>query len=277
MGYIEKSIGCFSNSLDKNNLDSMIWFTNRKQDSDIEVAMGISECSSLNPKEAFSSKFIKNEITRLFQQNEYKNLAASLDIDSHNYPLILKEAMENINSRIYTELNSKIEPDESTSSATIAISSEMYIHIINIGKCKVYQIRGGKIAPLTEVHTFIEKIKSNKKNNEAPHPHAEKDYFNSLYRGLGMHPWVKLESKSFRVEPDDIYVFCNKGLYNFLDEKKILMTMLGMEVNPQKGCENLVKLAVEKNNNALTNVACLYYSNYMGLDLKNTDATIPFR
>lgn len=265
MGYLEKKIGYYSESSNgsKAENDSVICFSNSQDESPIEIAIGI--CNGKGEKDGpnIASEFIKTELIKYFKHNEYKQYAESLKIPNTSYAYIFKLIIEELNKKLYHKKESDPEKRKFHASFTGAISKETDLYYAHIGDTRLYQLRGGKVKLLTEDHIIGTKV------SKLPPP----DYYAELYRAIGLNSYIKIDYNIISVEPNDIYIFCSSGLHKFLDEKNILITMMNLEYNPQKGSEALVKLARQKGSKEDISVACIYYLNYMGLEINKYHAT----
>lgn len=274
MGYIEKRIG-FATDKGNNrdfNEDAVVCFANKRDESDVDLLVGIADGMGGHSQESMASSFVASELELLFRRQEYKNFAAALETNEKNLPYIYKMALLDINERLNKKISETGKKEVSTT-FTGALGFEMELYLAHAGDSRAYCIRGGRCSQLTEEHIIINKLSKIKKIN--PNQTLPK-YFYLLYRSLGAQPWLKLDYKVLKVEPNDVYVFCSDGFYNFVDEKAMLHTMMKLEYAPQPCAEALVNLAKEKGSTDNISVACILYLNVMGLEMSNIQSTTRF-
>ncbi len=273
MGYIEKKIGFYTdigNSREQNE-DSTVCFSNPRNITDVELVLGVADGMGGYNGGKEASSFITSELERLFRgEGQYKTFAETLETDPRNLPYLYKTAIESINCGLYEKRMKDPERSEMGSTFTGVLGYEMELYLAHVGDSRAYLIRQGKISALTEDHVIGRKIGKVKKiEDKSPLP----KYFNLLYRSMGYKPWVKMDYKILKVEPNDAYFFCTDGLYNYVDEKTIFLTMMNLEYDPQKSTETLVKLAKAKGATDNISAACVLYLNVMGLEMSKDEKT----
>ena len=273
MGYIEKKIGFYTdigNSREQNE-DSVVCFSNSRNISDVELVLGVADGMGGYKGGKEAGLFITSELERLFKdKGEYKKLAETLETEPRNLPYLYKCAIESINKNLYEKRMNESERSEMGSTLTGVLGYEMELYLAHVGDSRAYLIRQGKISALTEDHVIGNKIRKVKKIED---PTQLPRYFHLLYRSMGYKPWIKIDYKILKVEPNDVYFFCTDGLYNYVDEKTIFLTMMNLEYDPQKSTETLVKLAKAKGSTDNISAACVLYLNVMGLEMTKQEKT----
>ena len=272
MGYIEKKIGFYTdpgNSRTQNE-DSIVCFSNPRNVSDVELVLGVADGMGGDEVGKQASSFITSELERLFKdKGQYKSFAESLETDPKNLPYIYKCAMESINKDLYEKRMKEPQHREMGSTFTGVLGYEMELYLTHVGDSRAYLIRNSKITALTEEHSIGHKIGKIKKYEDNKLP----QYFHLLYRSMGYRPWLKMDYKILKVEPNDLYFFCTDGLYNYLDEKTIFLTLMNLDYDPVKSTETLVKLAKAKGSKDNISAACVLYLNVMGLEMSKQEKT----
>jgi serine/threonine protein phosphatase PrpC len=212
---------------------------------------------------AEGSRFFATEINELYHKKQYLALAERLETDPKNLPYLFKMSLEEINKRLYHKRMSMSPPQEMCSAFSGILSYEMDLHFAHAGHARAYRVRGGKVSILTQEHVIGEKV------SRVPPP----DHYNNLYRAFGLRPWIKTDFQSIKVEPNDIYIFATRGFYQHVDERKMVLTMMNLKYNPQKSCEALVEQAQKAGCREEISVACIFYLNYMGLEMNTHEPT----
>ncbi len=264
MGYLEKRVGFFSDAGDKSvNEDSIICISNEKDKSDVECLLGIADGLSNKKGGKFASVFVKEEMEELYGAHKYKSFAESIEADIKHLAYIFKMSVEDINKKLYELRHHHVNYKEMGASFTGFLGYEMELYLAHVGHLKAYQIRAGNVKTLTQSHLIGKKV------NKIPPP----DRYKEVYRYIGLKPWVKVDFQTIKVEANDLYVVCSNGFYNYVDEKAMLRTMMNLEYNPQKSSEALVNLAKQNGATGNISVVCIFYMNYMGLEVNTSDRT----
>ncbi|MEZ4310368.1 MAG: PP2C family serine/threonine-protein phosphatase [Polyangiaceae bacterium] len=114
------------------------------------------------------------------------------------------------------------------------------IHIAHVGDSRCYRVRGGEIRQLTRDHSLINDALDIKPDlTEADLARLPK---NIITRALGMKDAVKVDVKTEKVEPEDIYLLCSDGLSGMVTDSD-LGDVLGMSEQVSDACEVLVAMA----------------------------------
>ncbi len=121
-----------------------------------------------------------------------------------------------------------------------------------VGDSRVYMVRGGQVAQLTEDHTLIAwQVKQGLISElEAAHsPHK-----NVITRAVGSREYVQVDTHFFQIEPGDTFVICSDGLHGYLRDDEIpAITALGPEpavrkfidlANGRGGRDNITTIVV---------------------------------
>ncbi len=114
------------------------------------------------------------------------------------------------------------------------------IHIAHVGDSRCYRVRRGEIKQLTRDHSLINDALEIKPDlTDADLARLPK---NIITRALGMKDVVKVDIKSEKIEPGDIYLLCSDGLSGMVNDADI-GDVLGMSEVPADACEVLVAMA----------------------------------
>ncbi len=138
-------------------------------------------------------------------------------------PLWLREAIRNVNQKIYSinERMGAIEWMGTTLTASIFLGEEVVIG--HVGDSRMYQIRDGIIRRLTMDHASDRC---------------------TLTRAVGTEPDVEVDLYKVPARLGDIYVQCSDGLYSMVSDEEILSVATAYV--PEESCKRLVALTNEK-------------------------------
>lgn len=146
------------------------------------------------------------------------------------------------------------EPDQAGMGTTLSalLLCGRYGVTAQVGDSRVYMVRNGKVAQLTEDHTLIAwQVKQGLiSESEAQHsPHK-----NVITRAVGSREYVQVDTHFFQIEPGDVFVICSDGLHGYLRDEEIPdITMLGPEsavrrfidiANARGGRDNITTIVV---------------------------------
>ena len=108
-----------------------------------------------------------------------------------------------------------------TLSALILLQDEAYT--VQVGDSRVYRMRGGELAMLTQDHTYIEQaIRSGALTPEQAEVHP---YRHVLTRAVGTEDNVVGDVEQHDSKPGDVYLLCSDGLLNHVSDEEIAEIM----------------------------------------------------
>lgn len=130
----------------------------------------------------------------------------------------------------------------STVVAAYVCSETEQIHVGHVGDSRCYRIRQGAIEQLTKDHSLINDALALK-------PDLSQDELarlpkNIITRALGMKDAVKVDIRSERILPGDVFLLCSDGLSGMVSEQQIL-DVFEITQEPQDACELLIAMANE--------------------------------
>lgn len=112
--------------------------------------------------------------------------------------------------------------------------------IVNVGDSRLYRLRNDRIEQLTEDHSLVASlVRQGRITAEEAENHPQR---NILTRALGIDEAVAVDS--WEVEPvaGDRFLICSDGLFNEVDENRIVATLRRFE-DPGDAARELVRLA----------------------------------
>lgn len=151
----------------------------------------------------------RNNLADLLQKDENLNMVL-LDIELNN---LVKSINRNI-----IDFGKSIHEKAGSTLSMLFIYKNSYI-IKHIGDSRIYLINS-KVTKLTEDHSWVAQQVMEGRITEAEaktHPGR-----NVLTRCLGVHENIQLFAKHGEVNPDDCFLICSDGFYNYIDEDEIL-------------------------------------------------------
>jgi protein phosphatase len=122
-----------------------------------------------------------------------------------------------------------------------------------VGDSRVYRVRDGEIAQLSEEHTQVEEfVKAGLLSQEqaAKHPNAH-----VLTRAIGAEEHVEPQIEAFDLKPGDIFVLCSDGLTNHVSDERILEA--ASRFGPSETVWRLVNAAIAAGGRDNCTVVCV--------------------
>lgn len=144
---------------------------------------------------------------------------------------ILKEVRENKNYR------------GMGTTATILHIYKNRAYYAHIGDSRLYRVRNKNIEQITEDHSYVESlVKRGEITQEEARVHPLK---NILTQAVGADDDIEVDSGSFKIFTEDIYMLCTDGLTNMVSDNDILKILLSSK-NP---ADDLVQAALDHGGN----------------------------
>ncbi|NLM74731.1 MAG: Stp1/IreP family PP2C-type Ser/Thr phosphatase [Clostridiaceae bacterium] len=158
---------------------------------------------------------------------------------------VLTDRILEINNKIMQFSNDNLGGLESGTTLSVGVVSNNCLYIAHIGDSRVYCIRDNKIIRLTQDHSYVaELIKDGIISSDEAVNHPNR---NRLTRALGFKENFMPDFYTFPILPGDVYVFCTDGLYEDVDDQKIL-DVVNTEPR-QTVAKRLVEMAKEHGGN----------------------------
>lgn len=144
---------------------------------------------------------------------------------------ILKEVRENKNYR------------GMGTTATILHIYKNRAYYAHIGDSRLYRVRNENIEQITEDHSYVETlVKRGEITQAEARVHPLK---NILTQAVGADDDIEVDSGSFKIFTEDIYMLCTDGLTNMVSDEDILKILLSSK-NP---ADDLVQAALDHGGN----------------------------
>ena len=123
----------------------------------------------------------------------------------------------------------------------------------HVGDSRLYVLRGNEMRQLTRDHSIVQEqleqgAISAEQARYAPHR-------NVLTRAVGIDLVIEAEVRTWRAEPDDVYLLCSDGLTDMLTDEEIRETLLESGSCVDAAAERLVERA--NANGGLDNISVI--------------------
>lgn len=151
-------------------------------------------------------------------------------------------AVKDANEKILDTIKGTDEQTGTTVTALVVIDN--WAHLAHVGDSRAYLIGqsgdGGNIEQITRDHSLVQRlIELGQLQPEEAEEHPKR---NVLYRAVGQHDELEVDTLSRRLQPGNCVLLCSDGLWGLIDEADLKDTVLNTP-DPQEACEKLVALA----------------------------------
>ena len=163
------------------------------------------------------------------------------DMFDHNFSkmmISLRNKIEEINNRIYQELNLK--QICGSTCILLFIYKDCY-GIINVGDSRIYKKEGWKIRSVMKDDVWENRIdvKERFSNKEI----MDHENYGKLLQAVGISETISIASKTDLLKKGDSFLLCSDGLYKFCPEKDMRKIVHGMNENNME--ESLKKMVAK--------------------------------
>lgn len=182
-----------------------------------------------------------------------KNRKAELNSEK-NIKKIIKEAVEDVNDRIYLKSFEVPAYFGMGTTITLAYIYNSKIFIGHVGDSRAYLINNNKIKQITEDHTLVNELIKNGSITPAEainHPQR-----NLITRAIGTSCKIEMDFYIVDINKDDVFILCSDGLSNMVGEDTILDVINNnSNDNIDDMCNTLIELA--KDNGGKDNITVI--------------------
>ncbi len=152
----------------------------------------------------------------------------------------LATAIKLANKRIFDEAMKSSQYKGMGTTVVCCLYASQKLLFAHIGDSRGYQIRGGRIAQITQDHSLLNDFIRN--NNPTLEEIKNFPHKNVIVRALGMREFVQVDLNKVGTKSGDRYVLCSDGLSGFISDEEILKIALAHD-SPQGACDALVNAA----------------------------------
>lgn len=134
----------------------------------------------------------------------------------------------------------------------VGAAGQEHIAVVNVGDSRVYVLRDGELAQLTEDHSLVQSLVRDGQltaDEAAVHPQR-----NILTRVIGVEPDVEVDWWERPAVPGERYLLCSDGLFNEVSDGRIAATLRQL-ADPTEAARTLVSMA--NDGGGRDNVTCV--------------------
>lgn len=148
----------------------------------------------------------------------------SMNATADTIKKLITKRIKTINDRIMDYSSKNLGGLKSGTTLSVGIILENNLQIVHVGDSRIYRIRNGSINCLTQDHSYVaELLKGGLISSDEANHHPDR---NRITRALGFKDNFFPDFYSEPIVPGDIFVFCTDGLYEEVEDQKILEMVL---------------------------------------------------
>lgn len=220
-----------------NNQDAGLTFFNSNRSSEDQPDFGIFMVADGMGGHQYGEK-ASAITTRIFSQYVIKNVFmafTSVDEDIERPPIIesLIEAVLKANAEVVSQVK-----DGGTTLTAVTIIGDL-AHFVHVGDSRAYLSTKDGIEQITRDHSLVQRMIE--VGQITPEEAVDHDQGNILYRAIGMHENLEVDTMTRRLPADSRIVICSDGLWGHVNNEEIHSIV--MENAPQTACDKLIALA----------------------------------
>jgi serine/threonine protein phosphatase PrpC len=145
-----------------------------------------------------------------------KKARKDLTLEQHRLLAAVTSANRHILER------SRLNPQMTGMGTTVvgALIEGGHLAVANVGDSRLYRISNKHIEQMTKDHSLVEEqVRRGEITREEARKHSMKHV---LTRALGVHEKPKIDLSSIEIVPNDMFLMCSDGLYQMIENEKIL-------------------------------------------------------
>jgi protein phosphatase len=163
---------------------------------------------------------------------------------------LLRQVVVLANERIYQQAQANQSYQGMGTTLTLVLVVGAQAHIAHVGDSRAYLFNaegvtedGATHMQLTSDHSLVARLVDiGQLSPEAARTHPQR---NIIYRALGSHPHLEVDTSTQPLRPGDRLLLCSDGLSGPVDEAELLRIML-TDQKPEQLCQRLIASANER-------------------------------
>lgn len=127
--------------------------------------------------------------------------------------------------------------------ATVIVTRDGLMYVGHVGDSRAYLIRNRRIDQITDDHSIVAQLV--RARAITPQEAARHPYRNVITRCLGMQVDLEADTQQRELKQGDRLLICSDGLSGLVSDDEMLQYVVSSN-EPQKTCEELVQLALDR-------------------------------
>lgn len=222
-----------------------------EHEAKFDCLLAVADGMGGHAKGEVASTYSIRQLLELFVDNRYPEWAAESGINEDNLPVILKEAFQEINAKLYDTSRKKPNYKGMGTTLTGALLRMPNLYICHVGDSRAYLLRKDEMRQLTNDHSWVaEQIRKGVFDENDP---EIQEFSNYITQAIGAARTVHVDSMALEIRDGDFVFLCTDGLYELVNKDEIKEALLSC--NPQKACDKMIKLANKRGGH--DNITCV--------------------
>lgn len=156
----------------------------------------------------------------------------------------MHEALVTANKQIYTQSQRNAEQRGMGTTCTAISIVDGHKGILgHVGDSRLYLLRHGDLFQLSCDHTYVNELV--KRGAITPDQAEDHPQGNILSRAMGVQPEVPIQTWAFDVDPDDTFLLCSDGIYNYFPKNTGLAQLMS-DSDLERGLSAIIDTALER-------------------------------
>jgi serine/threonine protein phosphatase PrpC len=151
-------------------------------------------------------------------------------------------AIEKANQVVYEYARQKPKKAANAgTTVTLAFIQGNLALIANVGDSRTYLLREHQLRQVTIDHSLVaELVASGQIKPEEIYTHPQR---NVIFRALGQKQRIQVDVFRVILEPGDILLLCSDGLWEMVQDEKLIVRLIEKAEDPKQACLNLIDAA----------------------------------
>lgn len=155
---------------------------------------------------------------------------------------LIRKALQKANQVVLDYAKNKPEKAaEAGTTVTMAVVMDRRALIANVGDSRTYLLRNKQLRQITQDHSLVAGlVASGQIKPEEIFSHPQR---NMIYRSLGQKRQLQIDTFGLILEPDDYLLLCSDGLWEMLQDEKVMVKLIESASSLENACKKLVDAA----------------------------------
>jgi serine/threonine protein phosphatase PrpC len=181
--------------------------------------------------------------------------AATIGSDEEELQSHIQTAIQEANRQILSMSMEEPSMRGMGTTATVLVTRGNQLYVGHVGDSRAYIVRNRRIDQLTEDHSIVAQLV--RARAITPQEAARHPYRNVITRCLGMNADLEADTYHRELKPGDRLLICSDGLTGLVSDDEMLQHVASSD-DPQKACQELVNLTLERGANDNVTVVLIY-------------------
>jgi protein phosphatase len=245
VGELNVLIGHYGHSGQKrdHNEDSYLVLTAPAIAPELDTLLVVADGMGGHRAGDVASRMLVELLIEQFSSSAYRQRVAYSPEHPDYYIVVLKDALEWANERLYHTAAAHSHLSGMGTTATVLLFVDHHVFWGHIGDSRAYLLRDHRLRQLTHDHTWVSsQVSAGLLSEEEACTHPRR---NVLTQSLGGSPLIRVDRGMSVVRPGDKFLICSDGLSGLVSDAELQSALL-TERSPQTTCQHLGHMANQR-------------------------------